>query len=111
MSIEEQEFFVVEKGKLPLMEQFYSVQGEGYYSGKPAVFIFHPNECIKETKLTNNRIDKSRLGYLRETYRQNLKMSNLGINAVKLMDKTLRKAKALDFEFVSAKTYRKKVKL
>ena len=84
---------------------------ESKITGKPAVFIFHPNECIKETKLTNNRIDKSRLGYLRETYRQNLKMSNLGINAVKLMDKTLRKAKALDFEFVSAKTYRKKVKL
>jgi len=25
--------------QIPLMEQFYSVQGEGFYSGKPAVFI------------------------------------------------------------------------
>lgn len=25
--------------KLPIMEQFYSVQGEGYYSGRPAYFI------------------------------------------------------------------------
>lgn len=25
--------------ELPLMEQFYSVQGEGFYSGRPAVFI------------------------------------------------------------------------
>jgi organic radical activating enzyme len=24
---------------LPLMEQFYSIQGEGYYSGRPAVFV------------------------------------------------------------------------
>jgi len=24
---------------LPLMEQFYSIQGEGFYSGRPAVFI------------------------------------------------------------------------
>jgi 7-carboxy-7-deazaguanine synthase len=24
---------------LPIMEQFYSIQGEGYYSGRPAVFI------------------------------------------------------------------------
>jgi len=34
----------VEQGKdfgegLPLMEQFYSIQGEGHYSGRPAVFI------------------------------------------------------------------------
>ena len=25
--------------QIPLMEQFYSVQGEGFYSGRPAVFI------------------------------------------------------------------------
>lgn len=29
----------VEIESLPLMEQFYSVQGEGYYCGRPAVFI------------------------------------------------------------------------
>lgn len=27
------------ENKLPIMEQFYSVQGEGYYSGRPAFFI------------------------------------------------------------------------
>lgn len=27
------------KNSLPLMEQFYSIQGEGHYSGRPAVFI------------------------------------------------------------------------
>ena len=27
------------KNRLPLMEQFYSLQGEGRYSGRPAVFI------------------------------------------------------------------------
>jgi len=29
----------VELNQLPIMEQFYSVQGEGYFSGKPAYFI------------------------------------------------------------------------
>lgn len=28
-----------EFNELPIMEQFYSVQGEGYYSGRPAYFI------------------------------------------------------------------------
>lgn len=27
------------ENQLPIMEQFYSVQGEGYYSGRPAFFI------------------------------------------------------------------------
>ena len=27
------------KNKIPLMEQYYTIQGEGYYSGRPAVFI------------------------------------------------------------------------
>ncbi len=29
----------MELNQLPIMEQFYSVQGEGYFSGKPAYFI------------------------------------------------------------------------
>ncbi len=29
----------MEKDQLPIMEQFYSVQGEGFYSGRPAYFI------------------------------------------------------------------------
>lgn len=34
-----EEDYMIAKDVLPLMEQFYSVQGEGYYSGRPAVFI------------------------------------------------------------------------
>lgn len=30
---------LVEQSTLPLMEQFYSIQGEGYHQGKPAFFI------------------------------------------------------------------------
>lgn len=30
---------IEELNKLPIMEQFYSVQGEGFYSGRPAYFI------------------------------------------------------------------------
>ena len=29
----------MESNQLPIMEQFYSVQGEGYFSGRPAYFI------------------------------------------------------------------------
>ena len=29
----------VNDNTLPLMEQFYSIQGEGFYAGRPAVFV------------------------------------------------------------------------
>ena len=29
----------IDSNNLPIMETFYSVQGEGFYSGKPAFFI------------------------------------------------------------------------
>ena len=80
---------------------------EAQITGKPAVFIFHPNECINEKKIENYRIDNSKFGFARETFRQKLKMRNLGINAVKLMDKTLTKAKSLGFDFVTASQYRR----
>jgi organic radical activating enzyme len=38
--LSKQEEFAVEKGTLlPLMEAFYTIQGEGYHTGKPAYFI------------------------------------------------------------------------
>lgn len=38
--MEEQKDTLLEKGKyLPLMEEFYTIQGEGFHSGKPAWFI------------------------------------------------------------------------
>ena len=80
---------------------------ESQITGKPAVFIFHPNECINEKKIENYRIDNSKFGFARETFRQKLKMRNLGLNAVKLMDKTLTKAKSLGFDFVTASQYRR----
>ena len=80
---------------------------ESKITGKPVVFIFHPNECIKEQRVIRNKIDSSISGIFRENIRQKLKMSNLGFNALKLMDRTLRKAKKANFEFVSAHKYRK----
>jgi len=85
---------------------------ESKLTGKPMVFIFHPNECINE-KVVNryNPIKNDNIGKFRNDFRQDLKMSNLGINAVKLMDKTLSKAKKFGFEFVSAERYKKINKL
>lgn len=40
MKIEKQHKTLLEQGiELPLMEEFYTIQGEGYHSGKPAYFI------------------------------------------------------------------------
>ena len=83
---------------------------ESKITGKPLVFIFHPNECIAETRVTRNMIDKGSAGYFRDKIRQDLKMKNLGYNAIKLMEKSLRRAKANGFEFISAIKYKQKIK-
>ena len=40
MERQEKNITLLEKGlELPLMEEFYTIQGEGFHSGKPAYFI------------------------------------------------------------------------
>jgi peptidoglycan/xylan/chitin deacetylase (PgdA/CDA1 family) len=85
---------------------------ESKRTDKPIVFLFHPNECldvgdrIKATRRTKNHIE-----YLfADLIRHKLKLKNLGMNAVKLMDEILTCASEYGFEFVSAGEYRKMYK-
>ena len=43
MSLKNNDIEALDGGRrLPLVEDFYTIQGEGYHSGKPAYFI-HPS--------------------------------------------------------------------
>ena len=86
---------------------------ESKRTDKPLVFLFHPNECleagetIEATRRTNNFIE-----YLfADILRHKLKLKNLGMASLKLLDEVLTGAKEFGFEFVSAKEYAKRYKL
>jgi hypothetical protein len=82
---------------------------ESKRTDKPILFVFHPNECldvgdrIEATRRTKNPIE-----YLfADVIRHKLKLKNLGLNAVNLLDEILTCASEYGFEFVSASEYRK----
>ena len=80
---------------------------ESKITNNPVVFLTHPNECIYES--SNNPWRSSGLmSYFRDNLRTRLKLKNLGIKAIKMIDRSLNTAKNLDFEFISMKTYKKK---
>jgi len=86
---------------------------ESKKTGKPIVFLFHPNECldigdeISTTRRTNNLIE-----YLfADVIRHKLKLRNLGLASLKLMDEVLTSAGEYGFEFVSVNEYRKLYKV
>jgi len=82
---------------------------ESKKTGKPVVFLFHPNECLNidseivTTKRASNIFEYFFADYLR----QRLKLKNLGRMAVKLLDDILKEAKKECFEFISVYEYRK----
>ena len=82
---------------------------ESEITGKPMVFIFHPNECIREKEVSRNYISRGSSGFFRDRLRQDIKMKNLGINAIKLMERSLKRAKKHGFEFISAIKYKEKI--
>ena len=80
---------------------------ESKKTGKPVVFLFHPNEClsfngiIQKTRRSGNAIQ-----YLfADLLRQKLKLRNLGPKSLRLLEDVLSKAKSEDFDFVSVKSY------
>lgn len=85
---------------------------ESRKTGRPIVFLFHPNELIKEsTSIRYTRRSKSRLGsFFGDVIRRKLKLSNLGKNAGKLLEDVLRKGKAEGAEFLSVSQFSKKYK-
>ena len=86
---------------------------ESKKTGKPVVFLFHPNECldigneIVTTRRTSNPVE-----YLfADVIRHKLKLKNLGQASLKLLDEILASASEYGFEFVSAGEYRKLYKV
>jgi hypothetical protein len=83
---------------------------ESKHTNKPVVFLFHPNECLDlrgdiiATRRSNNPIKH----FFADQLRQKLKLRNLGSNALSLMDEVIKTAKKNDFEFITAREYRKK---
>lgn len=84
---------------------------ESVLTGKPIVFLFHPNECLD----ANSNAMPSRRGsnaiehLFADVIRHELKIHNLGMRAVKLIDGVIKRAKKKDFEFVTVDEYRKTI--
>jgi len=82
---------------------------ESTRTGKPIVFLFHPNECLD----ANSAVIPSRRGgnaieyVFADVIRHELKMHNMGIRAARLVDDVIKRAKGKGFEFVTADEYRK----
>jgi peptidoglycan/xylan/chitin deacetylase (PgdA/CDA1 family) len=82
---------------------------ESARTGKPIVFLFHPNECLD----ANSGVMPSRRGgnaieyVFADVIRHELKMHNLGIRAARLVDDIIKRAKGKGFEFMTVDEYRK----
>jgi peptidoglycan/xylan/chitin deacetylase (PgdA/CDA1 family) len=83
---------------------------ESTKTGKPLVFLFHPNECISVNgKVSTERRASNYVGYIfADVLRQRLKLKNLGRGALKLLECVLKDAREHDSEFLSMKDYRGK---
>ena len=82
---------------------------EAAHRNVPVVFLFHPNECIEVE--SSREIDTKYSGNYQAMFsgslRTELKMRNLGRNAMGLMGDILRSAKKNGFEFCSIENYGK----
>lgn len=86
---------------------------EAKQNEKPVVFLFHPNECLDfNGKAISTRRSANFFEHLfADVIRQKLKLKNLGMKSLKLLDGFLASAKEYGFEFVSAREYRKLYKV
>ena len=85
---------------------------EAAKTGKPVVFLFHPNECLNiDGKIATTRRASGTIEYIfADVIRQRLKLKNLGDASLKLLDEVLKSANEYGFEFVSAKEYERIVR-
>ncbi|MFZ3385359.1 MAG: polysaccharide deacetylase family protein [Candidatus Methanoperedens sp.] len=80
---------------------------ESFQTGKPIVFLFHPNECLDmeaesiATRRTNNLMEY----VFADLIRHKLKLKNMGNASLKLLDDLLKSARDYGFEFVSSRQY------
>lgn len=80
---------------------------EAAKTGKPVVFLFHPNECLDVgEKVVATRRASGMFEYVfADVIRHRLKLKNLGMASLRLLDKVIRDAKEYGFEFVSVNDY------
>lgn len=82
---------------------------EAYKTEKPIVFLFHPNECLDiDTNFVTTRRSSNTIEYLfADVLRQRLKLKNMGMPAIKILDELFKRATDYGFEYVTAKEFRK----
>ena len=82
---------------------------ESKRTGKPIVFLFHPNECLDtmEGAIPARRADNMVEYIFADVVRHGLKMRNLGIKATILIDEVIKRAEKAGFEFMTVKEYRR----
>ena len=82
---------------------------ESIITHKPLVFLFHPNECLDaKSNVSPARRGSNTVEYIfGDVIRRELKLHNLGMRAVKLIDDVIKRAKDKGFEFESVQEYRK----
>jgi peptidoglycan/xylan/chitin deacetylase (PgdA/CDA1 family) len=101
----------VSRGITQILEKmlFY----ESMKTGKPVVFLFHPNECLdlQGKIVATRRSDNPVMHLFADRLRQRLKLSNLGVKAIERMDTILHNAKETGFEFVTASEFRRKYRV
>ncbi|MEL7664288.1 MAG: polysaccharide deacetylase family protein [Methanosarcina mazei] len=80
---------------------------EALKTGKPIVFLFHPNECLDFCEaVTATRRSSNAVEYIfADLIRHRLKLKNLGIPSLNLLEEILKNAKKYEFEFISASDY------
>ncbi len=81
---------------------------ESSKTGKPIVFITHPNEFIDESdeeRHANKRSKNVVSAFLQDTVRSKLKMKNLGVDGLKIYEREIKYFDSHDFKFCTIKDY------
>ena len=80
---------------------------ESNKTGKPIVFLFHPNELINEPDAKPTRRSNSIVkSFFAEYLRTRMKKSNLGNKSLQLLEEVIKSSMDYGSSFVSAKSYR-----
>lgn len=81
---------------------------EAEKTGKPIVFLFHPNECLSIREIMKNSSDVVSAtdgGFFSEILRPKLKCRNLGMKSLDLLEQIILRAKNYGFKFVTASEF------
>ena len=77
--------------------------------GRPIIFVFHPNECLDSGEIERVKRSKSNIQYaFADVMRQDLKVRNMGMQAIEHLDAMLTRMKKQEFEFMTVNQFREK---